>query len=388
MIDRLIQLPKDHSFFLLGPRQTGKSTLLKATFQPENSLYYNLLRSEDYLRFSANPGLFREEVLSRDQKYTHIIVDEIQRIPDLLNEIHYLLEEKNPPFFALSGSSARKLRKTQSNLLAGRAWSFHLYPMTHLELGERFSLDKALNLGTLPSVYLNPREEEAKRTLRSYVETYLKEEIEQEALLRNLGGFLRFLTIAADENGNLINYSNIARETGTSYHTVKEYFKILEDTLIGAVLLPYSRSIRKRLVKHPKFYFFDGGVHRALMKKIAVPLEKKTTEYGRSFEHFVIIEAMRLAAYKELDYQFSFYHSSNHAEVDLVIETPRGKVYAVEIKAAENPDPSGLRGLKSFSAICRKAELYCASMAPRKRNVEGIRIMPWQEVFQEVGLIS
>lgn len=382
MISRTLQLPKNNSFFVFGPRQTGKSTLIKDIFFQKNSaLYYNLLLSKEYLRLSANPTLLREEVMSRKPEITHVIVDEIQRIPALLDEIHALMEGPRAPYFCLSGSSARKLKRAHANLLAGRAWTYHLYPLTYRELAENFSLEKALNLGTLPPVYLNPSETGAKRTLKSYVETYLKEEIKQEALVRNIGGFLRFLRLAADENGNMLNYSNIARETGTSYQTVKEYFQILEDTLVGFLLLPFSKSSRKRLVKHPKFYFFDLGVHRALTQKLSVPLEKGTSDFGNAFEHFLILEIMRLADYGEKDYGFSFYHTESHAEVDLIVETPKGTTYAVEIKSSEHPDLSQLKGLRSFAEICPNATLICASLAPRRRVIQNITILPWQEVF-------
>lgn len=366
--------------------QTGKSTLIKQTFPAETTLFYDLLRSEEYLRLTSQPSLFREEVLSRDKKITHVIVDEIQRIPGLLNEIHFLMEGDNPPHFILSGSSARELKRSQANLLAGRAWTMRLYPFSYLELGKIFSLDKALNIGTLPGIYLCETKNEAARTLKAYVETYLKEEIKEETLVRNFGAFLRFLTLAADENGNIINFSNIARETGTSYHTAKEYFQILEDTLIGFFLFPYSKSVRKRLIKHPKFYFFDTGVQRALNNKISLELVPKTFDYGNSFEHFLITEIIKLSAYQENDYQFSFYRSSNHCEVDLVIETPDKKTFAVEIKSSENPDKSALGGLKSFKTICPKAILYCASRAPRKRAVDDIFILPWQKIFSAVGI--
>ena len=386
MIDRILQLPLEHTFFIFGPRQTGKSTLLKKTFSHKNTLFYDLLKSEEYLRLTSTPSLFREEVMSRDKNITHIVVDEIQRVPMLLNEIHYISENPNPPYFVLSGSSARKLKRSHANLLAGRAWTLHLFPFTSKELGKEFSLDKALNIGTLPSVYLYKNINETKRTLRAYVETYLKEEIKAEALVRNLGNFLRFLTLAADENGNVLNFSNIARETGNSYHTVKEYFQILEDTLIGFFLLPYSKAIRKRLIKHPKFYFFDTGVLRALNGKISINLIRKTYEYGRAFEHFIITEILRLANYKEKDYKFSFYHSSSHSEVDLIIETPEEEVYAIEIKSSENPDKSMLNGLKSFKKICPKAKLYCISQAPRKRTINDITILPWKEIFPLIKL--
>ena len=382
----MIKIPAKHSFFLFGPRQTGKSTLLKALFPSNIALYYDLLKSDEFLRLSANPSIFREEVLARDRNCGHVVVDEIQRVPQLLNEIHSIVEGADSPVFAISGSSARKLKRAKSNLLAGRAWSYSLYPLTHVELGDRFLLDKALNLGTLPSVYLSASEEDARHTLKAYVDTYLKEEIQEEAIVRNLSNFLRFLVLAGDENGNVINYSNIARETGTSYHTVKEYFQILEDTLMGFFLFPYAKSSRKRLVKHPKFYFFDVGVQRALTKKTSITLQRRTSDYGRAFEHFFIVEAIRLASYRELDYTFSFYGSSNQAEVDLIIETPEGKTIAIEIKATDNPNMSSLRGLKSFIQICPSAELYCASLVPRKSIVDGVSIMPWKELFQELFL--
>lgn len=386
MIDRILKLPENHSFFLFGPRQTGKSTLLAKSFIASKTICYDLLKTEEYLRLSSNPHIFREEVSARASTVTHVVIDEVQRIPDLLNEVHHLLENPRAPYFCLSGSSARKLKRSHANLLAGRAWTYHLYPLTHKELADRFSLDKALNLGTLPSVYLADSEQEAQRTLRAYVETYLKEEIEAEALTRNLGSFLRFLTLAADNNGNIINYSTIARECGVSYQTVKEYFKILEDTLIGFFLLPYARSTRKRLIRHPKFYFFDTGVLRALRKTITVPLQPKTDEYGRGFEHFVILEIIRAAAYHESDYQFSFYGSSNKAEVDLIVETPKKEIFAIEIKASEQPQSDSFRGLRSFKKLCPQAVLLCASRAPHRRQLGDVTVLPWKNIFNIIGL--
>lgn len=387
MVKRTLQLSPKHSFFIFGPRQTGKSTLLRSSFSADKVLYYDLLKSEEYLRLTARSGLFREEVASCDKKITHVIVDEIQRVPALLDEIHHLLENlSRPPRFCLSGSSARKLKRSHANLLAGRAWTYHLFPLTHLELREKFSLDKALNLGTLPSVYLAGDMTDARNTLRAYVETYLKEEVEAEAATRSLGGFLRFLTLAADENGNVVNFSTIARECGVSYKTVQGYFQILEDTLMGFFLFPYARSVRKRLIRHPKFYFFDTGVARALRRTIAVELEPKTFEYGRAFEHFVILEVMRLASYQNLDYSFSFYGSSNQAEVDLIIETPNKETFAVEIKSSASPESEALKGLKSFREICPKAVLYCASLSPRKRILRDITVLPWRDIFEAVGI--
>lgn len=386
MIKRFLNLPNNKSFFLFGPRQTGKSTLLKEVFKESTTLYYDLLKTDEYLRLSTNPSLFREEVLSREQAITHIVVDEIQRIPDLLNEIHFMLENPNAPYFIMSGSSARKLKRTHANMLAGRAWTFYLYSLTHKELSGSFSLNKAISLGTLPSVYLDKDASSSIKTLKSYVETYIEEEIKAEALTRNIGNFLRFIKLAGHENGNLINYSNISRETGTSYKTVKEYFQILEDTLLGFILLPYNKSYRSRLVKHPKFYFFDTGVQRAITGKLSLQLEQGTSDYGKAFEHFFIIELIRLAKYADKDFNFSFYRTESGAEIDLLVETPENTVYAIEIKAMQNPDKSILRGLKSFNEINKNAVLICACLAPRKRVTNNINIMPWQDVFEFIGL--
>jgi len=259
--------------------------------------------------------------------------------------------------------------------------TYRLHPLTAGELAGQFSLLKALQIGSLPSVYLEESAAGAQARLRSYVETYLKEGIEVEAQLRNIGSFLNFLTIAAGENGNIINFSNIARETGTSYQTVKSYFQILEDTLIGQFIFPFQKSLRKRLSQHPKFIFFDTGVVRALTKKLTVPLEPKTTEFGRSFEHFVLLEIMRQADYQDLDYTFSFYRTESGAEVDLIVETPAGGIIALEIKATVVIDASHLRGLTSFAAGVPQARLGCVSLAPHRRQLGAVTILPWQEVF-------
>lgn len=379
MINRLIKPLKNKSFFLFGSRQTGKSTLLRGLFPLETSLYYDLLKTEEYLRLQANPSLLREEVKSRPAKITHVVLDEIQRVPELLNEVHLLMESPNPPHFVLSGSSARKLKRSQANLLGGRALTYRLFPLTVAELGKSFSLNRALRFGTLPKIYLEESEEAAAEQLRSYVETYLKEEIEVEAQVRQLGTFVRFLTIAGIENGNIINFSNIARDTGTTYPVVKSYFQILEDTLIGEMLYPYHNSKRKRLSKHPKFYFFDSGVTRALTRKLTVPLEPKTPEYGRAFEHFLILEIMHRSHYQKNDFTFSYYRTEAGAEVDLIIETPKGTIYAIEIKSGDNVESLHFNGLRSFGEICPEAKLMCAAQVPHQRQMENILILPWEE---------
>lgn len=381
MIARELNIPKNNSFFLFGPRQSGKSTLLKSQFPAETTYYYDLLKTEEYLRLSAHPTLLREEVQSRLKTLTHVVIDEIQRVPELLNEVHHVMESGNSPVFILTGSSARKLKRSKANLLAGRALTYHLYPLTATELGSQFQLRKALEMGTLPSVYLDDNIDIAQNRLRSYVETYLKEEIELEAQVRQIGLFVRFLTVAGSENGNVLNFSNIARDTGTSYQTVKSYFQILEDTLLGQFLLPFHKSLRKRSSHHPKFYFFDPGVVRALTKRLTVPLESATSDFGRAFEHWFILEVIRRSDYLRLDYQFSFYRTESGAEVDLIVETPRGNVCAIEIKASDPMDNTHLRGLKSFAAAHPKAKLACACLAPRLRQSAEITILPYQDVI-------
>jgi predicted AAA+ superfamily ATPase len=400
-IDRILKLPLKHSFFLFGPRQVGKTTLIKNSFGLDSCLIYDLLIPEELRRLKMNPGRFRDEIIYRDSKYTHVFIDEVQKLPEILDEIHYLLENmKKPPAFIVSGSSARKLKRSNANMLGGRAFSFSLFGLTHLELmqSSKFSLYRSLEFGSLPAIYLlsmggdenaeigvRQQCQDAILALRSYVNTYIKEEIQMEALVRNLDTFTEFLKLAADENTNVLNYSNIASDIGVSSATVKEYYQILEDTLLGFYLRPYSSRLRKKLSKHPKFYFFDTGVARALQQKLSLELTPKTKEFGKAFEHFVIKEFIYTANYLNPDYKFSYYRTENNAEVDLIIEAPTGKVFAVEIKASDTPKNSELKGLKSFKTLVPKASLICASLAEKRYKLdEDIWVYPWQEVFDVV----
>ncbi|MBU6196266.1 MAG: DUF4143 domain-containing protein [Cyanobacteria bacterium REEB446] len=439
-IDRILKLPLKHSFFLFGPRQVGKTTLIKSSFALDSCLIYDLLIPEELRRLKMNPGRFRDEIIYRDSKYTHVFIDEVQKLPEILDEIHYLLENmKKPPAFILSASSVRKLKGTarnrtssrlrrtndrsvlrvhedheddenaeiedceqspkrsNANMLGGRAFSFSLFGLTHLELmqSSKFSLYRSLEFGSLPAIYLlsmggdenaeigvRQQCQDAILALRSYVNTYIKEEIQMEALVRNLDTFTEFLKLAADENTNVLNYSNIASDIGVSSATVKEYYQILEDTLLGFYLRPYSSRLRKKLSKHPKFYFFDTGVTRALQQKLSLELTPKTKEFGKAFEHFIIKEFIYTANYLNPDYQFSYYRTENNAEVDLIIEAPTGKVFAVEIKASDTPKNSELKGLKSFKTLVPEASLICASLAEKRYKLdEDIWVYPWAEVF-------
>jgi len=387
MIDRILQLPENKSFFLFGPRQTGKSTLLKSRwFGDKTCVYYDLLQGETFRRLAARPELLRMEIqaMCGEKPVSHIIIDEIQKIPALLDEIHSVLESGLSLNFALSGSSARKLKRTHADMLGGRAWTYRLFPLISRELGNSFDLERVLHFGALPSVYLAENDANRNETLRSYVDTYIREEIELEAQLRNLGGFLRFLPIVASENGAQVNFLNVARELSLSAITARGYYKILEDTLLGFFLPPFIHSERKRTSRHPKFYLFDCGVVRALQKKLNAPLLEGSEEYGRAFEHFLICEIFRMNEYLRLDLDISFYRTEKGAEVDCILRAPSGKIIAIEIKSVTAPARAHLSGLRSFKEDVPQAQCILACRTPRPVQVGAFTAQPWQEVLEMV----
>jgi predicted AAA+ superfamily ATPase len=389
-LPRLLSLPTKQSFFLLGPRQVGKSALIRNYFSEFKLLKYNLLIQEELLRLTQNPQLFRTEVMTRNPNITHVFIDEVQKLPRLLDEVHYILEEtKNPPFFILTGSSARKLKRNKANMLGGRAYDLNLAPLTYKEitnaLGEEmFSEHKALCYGTLPAVYLAEGKDDAIKTLQAYTNIYIKEEIQEEALVRNLGAFTGFLRLAAEENGHLLNFTNLSQDLGVSSNTIQSYYQILEDTLMGFMLRPFAASSRRSLVKRPKFYFFDTGVQRALNKELSIELDVGTKRFGDVFEHFFIKEMIYLARYINPEYEFSFYRTENDAEIDLIVKTPCKTIYAIEIKSSTAPSLQELSGFKSFREICPDAKLICACRCPRPYKLGDIEILPWTTVFDKV----
>ena len=323
--------------FLFGPRQTGKSYWLRKKFP--HSPYYDLLMSDLYFKYLHSPHVFREELLA--QKVTRtVIIDEIQKIPTLLDEVHYLMENHNMRFI-LTGSSARKLKRGSANLLAGRAINQQLYSLVSTEI-PKFDLYKIIRFGTLPAVYNSTR---AKAILQSYVKTYLKEEIQAEGFVRNLRPFSLFLDIAGKSNTELVNFSNMASDIGVSSKTIKEYYSILEDTLIGSFLPPYKKTVRRKPVSMKKFYLFDIGVANALTGQWNI--EEGTTEFGHRFEHFIFNEIKAYLKYTGDDRRPCFWRSKNHQEVDFVI----GDNLVVEAKASKEVRPRDLKGLK---AICEE----------------------------------
>ena len=345
MIKRLQKLSKNHSFFLFGARGTGKTTLLKHLFS-DKCLWIDLLSFEDEDRFSRNPDLLTE--LIAEASYKKVVIDEIQKVPKLLDIAHLEMEKNKKIQFILTGSSSRKIKRGGANLLAGRAFTFALYPLTCKELGNQFKLDDILRFGSLPSLIKYKSAKDKIRYLNTYVNTYLKEEILIEQIIRNIRPFKNFLEISAQCNGQIINYLKIARDLGVDYKTVQNYFDILEETHLGFYLKSFNRSIRKQQNKADKFFLFDTGVSRALLKKTQIPLEKRSFEYGSAFEHFIILELFRLNSYYEKQMSFYYLRDKNGNEIDLIIQMPDGKEILVEIKSSQETNREQAKLLEKF----------------------------------------
>jgi predicted AAA+ superfamily ATPase len=364
MYTRYPQLNKetDMSIFLFGARQTGKSTLLRKQFP--DSIFIDLLDSELRMRFQRKPSLLYD-MLKDKANGTLVVIDEIPEVPELLNEVHRLISEKGL-LFVLCGSSARKLKRKGYNTLGGRAYPFYFYPLASVEVPD-FDLDRALTYGMLPTHYLarNPR-----RMLSVYVDVYLKEEILEESLVRNLMGFQRFLEIAALTNGEIVNYANIASECGVSAQTVKSYFDILEDTLVGYMIPAYTKVIKRRLVQAPRFFFFDVGLTNHLLRRES--LVRGTPEYGHAFEHFVILELIAYIGYNHKEEKLSYWRTHSGIEVDVVIGNA---LLAIEIKSAEEVQKRHLKGLRSFGDDYPECRKIIVSLDRINREVDGIELL-------------
>jgi predicted AAA+ superfamily ATPase len=373
MYKRILNLPlsETETCFLWGPRQTGKSTLLKTLFT--DAKRYDLLLSNEYHRLLTNPGLIREECLTENEATTKkklpVIIDEVQKIPALLDEVHWLIENAGMRFI-LCGSSARKVKRGQANLLGGRAVRYELHPLVSPEIPD-FSLTKALNNGMLPRHYLSLHPQ---RLIESYVGDYLKEEIAAEALTRNVPAFGRFLKIAALTNGELINYRNIASECGVSAPTVKEYFQILEDTLIGKQLPAFRKRAKRRLIGTPKFYFFDISIVSHLTHRGRV--EKGSELFGRALEHFIYMEILAHSSYSELNYPIAYWKTASGFEVDFVLGDHE---LAVEVKSASMAGNRHLKGIRAFKEENTARRYIVVSMdAEPRKTADGIDILPWK----------
>lgn len=373
MYSRLIKPPVNKSFFLFGPRGTGKTTWVRSTFP--QALYLDLLKAELYNDLLANPDRL-ENLIPKNFK-SWVIIDEVQRIPELLNEVHRLIESEKLRFI-LTGSSARKLRKKGQNLLGGRALTYFMHPLTVGELKNDFNLNTALQFGQLPSVY---QEEDPKRYLESYVQTYLKEEVQQEGLTRNIGAFARFLETASFSQGSVLNISAIGREAAVERKVVENYFSILEDLLIGYRLPVFSKKAKRRLVTHEKFYFFDAGVYRTL--RPAGPLDLPEMIDGAALETLFFQELLAINDYLDLGYKLYYYRTAVGQEVDFVLYGPKG-IKAFEIKRTARLIPAMLRGLRAFSKEYPLADTYLIYQGKREMREGDIRVIPAETALQSL----
>lgn len=378
MIPRFLTLPSDESFLLFGPRGAGKTTLLKNLAWFENALYINLLRAKEEQQFARNPDSLEAIVNALPPKTTHVIIDEIQKIPKMLDIVHNLIESTNTKF-ALTGSSARKLKHGGANLLAGRAFVYDLHPFSYLEIDSHYSINDFLRWGLLPKIFEYDTDEKKQRFLEAYANTYLKEEVWVEQYVRELDPFRHFLEVAAQANGKIINFSNIARDVGVGVHLVQKYFSILEDTLLGFFLNSFQHSFRKRLSKSPKFYFFDTGVARTLAGRISIPILDSNSAYGEAFEHFVIIQCRNLASYFYRDYKFSYLKTKDDAEIDLVVERPGKDILFIEIKSTKDVQHQHLNNLKQLARDFGKCEVACFSRDTFAKKIDGVMVYPWDK---------
>ncbi len=372
-----IDLPNRQSAFLWGPRKTGKSTYLKHAFP--NSLVYDFLKTDLMLDFNRRPALLREQLLAQSERVLAqpIILDEVQRVPLLLDEVHWLIENKGLRFI-LCGSSARKLKRGRANLLGGRAWRYEMFPLVTDELHDGdVDLLTILNRGLIPDHFATAH---YRRSLNAYLQDYLKEEVFAEGLTRNIPGFSRFFDAMGYAHGELTNFSNIARECGVSSKTVQAYYQILVDTLLGTVVEPFKRRQSRQVISRAsKFYLFDVGVAGALEKRHLQ--DAHGALFGKAFEHFMFTELRAHASYSALHYDIHFWRTKSGLEVDFVLGN--GEV-ALEVKGTRRVDNTALRPLRAFieEYAPQKALVICNETA--ERVVGPIRIVPWKVFLQSL----
>lgn len=359
------------SFFLWGARQTGKSTLLKEKFA--DSLVFDLLKRDVFRSISRNPSELREIVLASSPE-NPVIIDEIQKIPELLDEVHWLIENTENTFI-LSGSSPRKILKQGVNLLGGRALRYELYPLSYSEI-PNFDLTKALNRGLLPRHYDSNK---AEVLISAYIGAYLEEEIIAESRIRNVDIFHGFLEKAAFSNGEVVSYTNIATDCGISSPTAKTYFTILAETMIGRFVLPFQKKPKRRIVSSPKFYFFDVGVANFLMKRKNIV--QGSDAFGHAFEHFIYMELVAHAHYSGKNYPICYWRTSSQLEVDFILGDHQ---VAIEIKSSEKIQARHLKGLKAFSEEYVVEKKLVVSNESLPRLVDDILILPWEHFLQRL----
>ena len=372
-----IKLPQKQSAFLWGPRKTGKTTYLKKHFP--DSLIFDFLKTDFFIEVSKNPALLRERILAKDKNALKhpIILDEVQKVPQVLDEVHWLIENKGLRFI-LCGSSARKLRRGHVNLLGGRAWHYEMFPLVTAEL-KNINLLHALNHGMVPTHYLQD-DQECKKSLKAYMQDYLKEEVFAEGLTRNIPAFSRFFDAFGYSHGELTNYSNIARDCGVDSKTVKEYYQILIDTLLAVRIDPFKkRQSRKIITKAPKYYLFDVGVANYLRKQHLE--EERGEEFGRAFEHFLLMEILAYRSYSGQDFTINFWRTKTGLEIDFILA--RGEI-AIEIKGANRIDKRDLNVLVAFAEEYSPKRNFLVCNEKEKRLHGKIEILPWSNFLQEL----
>lgn len=364
-IERLLDLPailEEKSHFLFGPRQTGKTFLIRRSLKGVR--LYDLLDTSVYLALSQNPGRISQELTPDDRL---VVIDEIQRLPILLNEVHRLIEERGVRFL-LTGSSARKLRRGGVNLLGGRARTKYLHPLTYRELGSRFDLLRAVERGLLPSIYFS---DDPHADLQAYAGSYLQQEIVAEGATRNVPAFSRFLRVAALCNGTIVNFTNLANDAQVARTTVYEYFEILKDTLVLHELPAWRKSKKRKPLSSSKYYFFDVGVVAALQGR---EFRLGTPEFGEAFETYLMHELVSYRDYLSNE-SLTYWRSTSGFEVDFII----GDHTAVEAKAKENLSPQDVKSLRALAEEKKLKRYLCVSLEPRMRKFEGITILPLPE---------
>lgn len=371
--ERILKLieTKEDSVFLWGARQTGKSTLLAMLFH--NARYYDLLKPATYERLSRHPNLLIDELMSAEEDEI-IIIDEVQKLPSLLDSVQWLMVNRHLRF-VLCGSSARKLKRVGANMLGGRAVRCALYPFVSAEIPD-FDLLRAVNNGMLPRHYMT---ENAEPRLRAYVGDYLQEEIRAEALTRNLASFTRFLEVAALTDGEIVSFQNIAAECGISAPTVKEYFSILSETLIGYMIPAFTLVRQRRLIKAPKFYYFDVGIVNYLCHR--KNLRPGSSDFGHAFEHFIIQELIAYLGYAHRLEQLSYWRTASGYEVDAIVSDVE---VAIEIKSSEEVQSRHLRGLKALAEEHPSYRLIIVSLDEAQRITSDVEVWPAMEFLKEL----
>ena len=380
MISRILS-PLKNSILLLGPRGVGKTTFVLSHYPAQQTFVVNLLDTDVFLRYSRHPQQFKADVLKKvHEGFKYCLVDEVQKLPVLLDVVHDLMHS-DACTFILTGSSARKLKRGASNLLAGRALQYFLFPFVYSEISQPYDLENILRFGSLPAAYTAEAALKIK-FLQTYVNTYLAEEVQAESLTRNLGGFSRFLEVAASQCGDILSYQNVGQACQVSAKTVQAYFQILEDTLLGFRLEPWRKSLKKRLVAHPRFYLFDTGVTNAINRRLSNPPDPQTR--GRLFEQLMILESQRMLHYCGSEARLFFWRTEHGAEVDMLIEKHGEITAAIEFKSTSELGKQDFNGLHTFAQDQKNVPCYIVYCGLQSYQAGTVTVLTYQDFLRQL----